>query len=49
MFSTKGKRPLPNQMSTGDLDGDVYMIIWDERIVSNVRKDIPEASHDKEN
>ena len=33
VFSTKGDRPMPNKMATGDLDGDVYMVIWDKRIV----------------
>mmetsp|Transcript_14122 Transcript_14122/g.17816 ORF Transcript_14122/g.17816 Transcript_14122/m.17816 type:complete len:162 (+) Transcript_14122:377-862(+) len=29
VFPTKGARPLQNMMSGGDLDGDVYMAIWD--------------------
>ena len=29
VFSSKGKRPEQNKISGGDLDGDVYMIIWD--------------------
>ena len=33
VFPTKGSRPLQNMMSGGDLDGDVYMIIWDNNIV----------------
>ena len=37
VFPTKGKRPLQNMMSAGDLDGDVYMCIWDEQLVNAVR------------
>ena len=33
VFPAKGARPLQNMMSGGDLDGDVYMIIWDQKIV----------------
>jgi RNA-dependent RNA polymerase len=33
-----GGRPLQNCMSGGDLDGDVYMIIWDKEIVQCVKK-----------
>lgn len=29
VFSQKGKRDLPSQLSGGDLDGDLYNIIWD--------------------
>lgn len=29
IFSRKGKRDLPSQLSGGDLDGDVYHVIWD--------------------
>ena len=37
VFPVVGERPLQNQMSGGDLDGDVYMIIWDEKLVSYVK------------
>lgn len=37
VFSTKGTRPLQNMMSAGDLDGDVYMVIWDEQLVNAVK------------
>ena len=40
VFPTTGKRPLENMMSGGDLDGDVYMIIWDKEIVQQaIQKD----------
>ncbi|KAG8670784.1 hypothetical protein FPOAC2_04083 [Fusarium poae] len=29
IFSQKGKRDLPSQLSGGDLDGDLYNIVWD--------------------
>ncbi|KAI5458153.1 RNA dependent RNA polymerase-domain-containing protein [Mariannaea sp. PMI_226] len=29
VFSQKGKRDLPSQLSGGDLDGDIYNVIWD--------------------
>ncbi|KAL3481235.1 RNA dependent RNA polymerase-domain-containing protein [Aspergillus californicus] len=33
IFNKKGKRDLPSQLSGGDLDGDLYNIIWDEEAV----------------
>ena len=33
IFSTQGQRPDPDKMSGGDLDGDLYLVIWDERIL----------------
>lgn len=32
VFSQKGVRPLPNQCSGSDLDGDVYFATWDDRL-----------------
>lgn len=29
-FSQKGKRDLPSMLSGGDLDGDLFNIIWDD-------------------
>lgn len=28
-----GERPLPSQMSGGDLDGDLYFVVWDDSLV----------------
>ncbi|KAM0339684.1 hypothetical protein ACHAPQ_001499 [Fusarium lateritium] len=30
VFSQKGQRDLPSMLSGGDLDGDIYNVIWDE-------------------
>lgn len=33
VFSQKGKRDLPSQLSGGDLDGDLYSIFWDPAVI----------------
>lgn len=33
VFSRHGTRDLPSQLSGGDLDGDIYNVIWDPRAV----------------
>lgn len=33
VFSQRGPRDLPSQLSGGDLDGDLFHIIWDERLI----------------
>ncbi|KAK4462313.1 RNA-dependent RNA polymerase 1 [Cladorrhinum samala] len=37
VFSQKGTRDLPSQLSGGDLDGDLYHVLWDEAIVPEVK------------
>ncbi|KAL8929002.1 MAG: hypothetical protein Q9208_001445 [Pyrenodesmia sp. 3 TL-2023] len=44
VFSSKGARDLPSQLSGGDLDGDLYHVIWDEKLIprSFARQDMSE-------
>ncbi|KAK1145215.1 hypothetical protein N8T08_004367 [Aspergillus melleus] len=37
VFSQKGERDLPSQLSGGDLDGDLYHVIWDNALVSKLQ------------
>jgi hypothetical protein len=32
VFSCKGTRPLPSMLAGGDLDGDIYCLVMDERL-----------------
>ena len=47
IFSTNGLRPDPDKLSGGDLDGDLYLVIWDKRVLefSNSIRNIPAASY----
>lgn len=36
VFSCKGKRPEQQKMSGGDLDGDVYLAMWDKTIINHL-------------
>lgn len=36
VFSSKGDRPEQNKLSCGDLDGDSYLIIWEEDIMKHM-------------
>lgn len=36
VFSSKGQRDLPSQLSGGDLDGDLYNVIFDRRLMPRV-------------
>ncbi|KIY65187.1 RdRP-domain-containing protein [Cylindrobasidium torrendii FP15055 ss-10] len=33
VFSSKGKRPLPSMLGGGDLDGDLFNVLTDERLI----------------
>jgi RNA-dependent RNA polymerase len=39
VFPCKGYRPESHKMSGGDLDGDVYMVIWDETLTGSLTPD----------
>ena len=41
VFPSKGYRPQQNKMSGGDLDGDVYMAIWDKSLVEKFEESPP--------
>ncbi|KAK7429551.1 hypothetical protein QQZ08_003930 [Neonectria magnoliae] len=36
VFSQKGSRDLPSQLSGGDLDGDLYHVIWDQDAIPTI-------------
>jgi RNA-dependent RNA polymerase len=38
VFSAKGKRPIQNEISGGDLDGDSYFVSWNENLINNLKK-----------
>src|SRR6218665_1924242 len=33
VFSAKGQRPHPNEMSGSDLDGDIYFVCWEKSLI----------------
>ncbi|RYP01261.1 hypothetical protein DL764_006264 [Monosporascus ibericus] len=45
VFSQKGERDLPSQLSGGDLDGDIYNIIWDDFAVSSCKREFAPADY----
>ncbi|XXG96387.1 hypothetical protein Hte_002669 [Hypoxylon texense] len=45
VFSQKGQRDLPSQLSGGDLDGDIYNIIWDDDAVSSSSREFAPADY----
>ena len=34
VFPQVGERPLPSMLSGGDLDGDIFCVIWDRRLIT---------------
>ncbi|CAN0221812.1 unnamed protein product, partial [Laminaria digitata] len=38
VFPCVGDRPEPSKMSGGDLDGDIYAVVWDERLLPPPQK-----------
>lgn len=38
-FPTKGKKPIPEMIANGDLDGDRYFVCWDANILSGIDLD----------
>ncbi len=45
VFSNHGVRDLPSQLSGGDLDGDIFNVIWDELAVSSCTRRSPPADY----
>jgi hypothetical protein len=43
VFSSRGNRPQPNMMSGGDLDGDIFFIIWDPELIP--KEEYPPAKY----
>ncbi|KAI0885091.1 RdRP-domain-containing protein [Annulohypoxylon maeteangense] len=44
-FSQQGMRDLPSQLSGGDLDGDIYNIIWDKEAVDSAIREFEPADY----
>ncbi|KAK5629284.1 hypothetical protein RRF57_005000 [Xylaria bambusicola] len=45
VFSQKGNRDLPSQLSGGDLDGDIYNVIWDPILVDGCKLEFAPADY----
>ncbi|KAI0198876.1 RNA dependent RNA polymerase-domain-containing protein [Astrocystis sublimbata] len=44
-FSQKGDRDLPSQLSGGDLDGDIFNVIWDSMAVNGCQREFAPADY----
>ncbi|KAI1281576.1 RNA dependent RNA polymerase-domain-containing protein [Xylaria sp. FL0933] len=49
VFSQKGDRDLPSQLSGGDLDGDIYNVIWDPIAVDGCKREFEPADYPRVN
>jgi RNA dependent RNA polymerase len=51
LFSTKGKRPEPDKMGGGDLDGDKYLVVWHPTLLkyANELRNVEPAEYDDDN
>eukprot|EP01041_Mallomonas_annulata_P004112 gene4112-8170_t len=45
VFPSRGSRPHPNEMGGGDLDGDIYFVIWDTELIPTPSNDFPPMSY----
>jgi RNA-dependent RNA polymerase len=45
VFPQKGARPIPDECSGGDLDGDQYLILWGDEFMAPIR-DTPAFEHE---
>ncbi len=41
VFPRRGARPIPDMCSGSDLDGDLYFVTWDTRLIPVVREEAP--------
>ena len=48
VFSSKGRRPVQNEISGGDLDGDSYFVSWNENLLNTIKlKNLPSLEETK--
>jgi hypothetical protein len=41
VFSQQGNRPVPNEISGSDLDGDLFFVSWQDSLIPPSRKSYP--------
>eukprot|EP00882_Tetradesmus_deserticola_P031799 GHRQ01035970.1.p1 GENE.GHRQ01035970.1~~GHRQ01035970.1.p1 ORF type:complete len:181 (+),score=56.53 GHRQ01035970.1:211-753(+) len=47
VFSQKGQRPLPNMLSGSDLDGDQYLVLWDQQLLQPINSPAQDYTAEK--